>query len=137
MKKVFDRRVLVKFTGDKDWNDTSIWMHLTYEPEEIKTEDFTYHFDTFQKAYEFIKGGYLRNAEIDTTFFTHRPQIRISTAGLYDGVTAYTEKNFKPFDVKIVYEDASRISISTLSDRLCADDFCQYLKDRNIPYTKF
>lgn len=137
MKKVFDRRVLVKFAGDKEWTDTSIWIHLDYDHEEIQKEDFTYHLDTFQKAYDFIKNGYLRNAETDETFFRHRPQIRINIARLSDGVITYTEKSFKPFDVKIVYEDASHISLSTLSEKLRADDFCQYLKDRNIPYTKF
>ena len=48
-----------------------------------------------------------------------------------DGVY-YTEKNFKPFDVRIEYVERNEISLKGLSEMLKADEFCEYLKDRNI-----
>ena len=137
MKKVFDREVKVRFNGSDEWYDTSIFYHLVYEREEFDGQKFDYHFDNFQKAFELIEQGYLPNAETTETFFRHRPQIHISTTSMmYDNVY-YTEKNFKPFDVRIEYEEKSGVSLSGLSKMLKADEFCEYLRDRNIPYTKF
>lgn len=131
MKKVFDRVVKVKFNGSNEWYDTSIFHHLIYEREGFNGKKFDYHFDNFQEAFDWIGHGYLRNAEITETLFRHRPQIHISTASI--GVSVYyTEKNFKPFDVRIEYVERNEISLKELSEMLKADEFCEYLKDRNI-----
>ena len=137
MKKVFDRVVKVRFNGRNEWYDTSIFYHLVYEHEKFDGKQFDFHFDNFQEAFDWIEKGYLRNAETTQTFFRHRPQIHISTVSdLFDSVF-YTEKNFKPFDVRIEYVEKSGVSLSGLSEMLKADEFCEYLRDRNIPYTKF
>ena len=136
MKKVFDRVVKVRFNESNEWYDTSISYHLVYEREEFNEQKFDYHFDNFQKAYEWIKQGYLQNAETMETFFRHRPQIYISTTSMkYD--VYYTEKNFKPFDVRIEYIEKNRMSLKTLSEMLGADEFCEFLRDKNIPFAKF
>ena len=119
MKKVFDRVTKVRFNGSNEWYDTSIFHHLVYERKEFNEQKFDYHFDNFQEAFDWIKQGYLRNAEMKC-----------------DNVY-YTEKNFKPFDVRIEYVEKSDVSLSGLSEMLKADEFCEYLKDRNIPFTKF
>lgn len=137
MKKVFDRRVLVKFQGDKEWNDTSIFHHYVYTDEEFEQENFHYEMKNFTEAYNFIREGYLRNAEISQTFLTKKPQIKISIGGIHDIIIKYTEKNFKPFEVKIVYENINNVKITTLADLLNADEFCEYLRDRDIPYMNF
>ena len=131
MKKVSDRVVMVKFNGSDEWYDTSIFHHLIYEREEFNGKKFDYHFDNFQEAFDWIEQGYLRNAEITETFFRLRPKIHISTSLI--GVSVYyTEKNFKPFDVRIEYVERNEISLKELSEMLKADEFCEYLKDRNI-----
>ena len=137
MKKVFDRVIKVRFNGSNGWHDTSILYHLVYEHEKFNGQKFDFHFDNFQEAFEWIEQGHLRNTETTQTMFRHRPQIHIHTVSvMYDDVY-YTEKNFKPFDVRIEYEEKSGVSLSGLSEMLKADEFCEYLRDRNIPYTKF
>ena len=137
MKKVFDRVVKVKFNGNNKWYNTSIFSHLVYEREELDGQKFDYHFDNFQKAFEWIEQGYLQNAETTKTLFRHRPQIHISTASMNCDGVFYTEKNFKPFDVRIEYIEKNEISLRELSEMLKADEFCEYLKDRNISFAKF
>ena len=140
MKKVFDREVKVRFNGSDEWYDTSIFYHLVYEREEFNGQKFDYHFDNFQEAFDWIEQGYLRNAETTETFFRHRPQIHISTfstASMKCDDVYYTEKNFKPFDVRIEYVEKNGTSLRGLSEMLKAEEFCEYLKDRNIPFTKF
>lgn len=137
MKKVFDRVIKVRFNGNSEWYDTSIFSHLVYEREEFDGKKFDYHFNNFQEAFDWIKQGHLRNAETTETLFRHHPQIHIYTvSAMYDNVY-YTEKNFKPFDVRIEYVERNEISLRGLSEMLKADEFCEYLRDRNIPYTKF
>lgn len=136
MKKVFDRVVKVKFNGNNKWYNTSIFSHLVYEREELNGQKFDYHFDNFKKAFEWIEQGYLQNAETTKTLFRHRPQIHISTASMNCDSVFYTEKNFKPFDVRIEYVE-NEVSLRELSGMLKADEFCEYLKDRNISFTKF
>ena len=137
MKKVFDREVKVRFNGSDDCYDFFFFYHLVYEREEFDGQKFDYHFDNFQKAFEWIEQGYLRNAETTETFFRHRPQIHISTASMECDGVYYTEKNFKPFDVRIEYVEKSGTSLRELSEMLKTDEFCEYLRDRNIPFTKF
>lgn len=128
MKKVVDFVQYVSFDGGKTFQDTSIWSHLCYvEP----TEEKVIVLETFEQAYEYIKADKLMNAEIDTTFFRGRKQIHISTAEL-DCRRSFTEKNYKPIIVKTVLEEKTDVSIENLSHFLSADEFCEYLKDRNI-----
>ena len=138
MKKVFDRAIKVRFNGSNEWHDTSIMYHLVYDNEKFSGQKFDYHFDNFQEAFDWIKQGYLRNAETTQTMFRHRPQIHIHhTASIIFDDVYYTEKNFKPFDVRIEYVEKNDVSLSGLSEMLKADEFCEYLRDRNIPFTKF
>ena len=128
MKKVVDFVQYVSFDGGETFQDTSIWSHLCYvEP----TEEKVVVLETFEQAYDYIKADKLMNAEIDTTFFRGRKQIHISTAEL-DCRRSFTEKNYKPVIVKTVLEEKTNVSIENLSHFLSADEFCEWLKDRNI-----
>lgn len=136
MKKIYDRRVLVKIDGWKEFEDTSIFTNLRYEDEAFTDQEFNYRFDTFEKAKRAIEEGWVLNAESTTTFFTKKPQIRISTAAR-DLAIGMTEKNFKPIEVKIVYNEKTNLSITTVANLLNADSFCEYLRDRNISSINF
>ena len=137
MKKVFDRVIKVRFNGNNEWYDTSIFSYLVYEREEFNGQKFDYHFNNFQEAFDWIEQGHLRNAETTETLFKHRPQIHISTTSMKCDDVYYTEKNFKPFDVRIEYVERKEMSLRELSEMLKADEFCEYLRDRNIPFAKF
>ena len=128
MKKVINFVQYVSFDSGKTFQKTSVWRHIRYiEPIEGKTITL----ETFEQAYEYIKADKLMNAEIDTTFFKGRKQIHISTENL-DCRKSFTEKNYKPIIVKTVFEEKTNVSIETLSHLLSADEFCEWLKDRNI-----
>ena len=128
MKKVVNFVQYVSFDGGKTFQNTSILNHLCYvEP----IEDKIVVLETFKQAYEYIKADKLMNAEIDTTFFKGRKQIHISTADL-DYRRSFTEKNYKPIVIKTVLEEKTDVSIKNLFHLLSADEFCEWLKDRNI-----
>lgn len=140
MKKVYDRRILVKVDGWKEFEDTSIFRCLQYEDEELASQEFLYRFKTFEEMKAKIEEcGWLLNAKITTTFFTKQPKIKISTANSlfgYSSTVVMTKKNFKPIEVKIVCNEENNLSIKTLADLLDADSFCEYLRDRNISSLK-
>lgn len=128
MKKVVDFIQYVSFDGGKTFQDTSALNHLCYvEP----IEDKIVVLETFEQAYEYIKADKLMNAEIDTTFFKGRKQIHISTVD-FDYRESFTEKNYKPIIVKTVFEERTGFSIKSLAHLLSAEEFCEWLKDRNI-----
>ena len=138
MKKIYDRRVLLKVDGWKEFDDTSMFRHLKYKDEDFANQEFLYRFETFEEAKEEIEKGFILNAESTTTFFTNKPKLEIKTSSsFFDSVPlTMTEKSFKPIEVKIVYKEENNVSIKTLADLLDADSFCEYLNDRNISSLK-
>lgn len=138
MKKIYDRRVLVKVDGWKEFDDTSIFRHLKYKDEDYANQEHFYRFETFEEAKEEIEKGFILNAKSTTTFFTNKPKLEINTeSSFFESPITMTEKSFKPIEVKIVYEEEKHISIKELADLLDADSFCEYLNDRNISSLNF
>ena len=139
MKKIYDRRVLVKVDGWEEFDDTSIFRHLRYKDEDYAKQERLYRFETFEEAKEEIEKGFILNAESNTTFFTNKPKLEIHTSNsffFFFFSCTMTEKNFKLIEVKIVYKEENNVSIKTLADLLDADSFCEYLNDRNISSLK-
>ena len=139
MKKIYDRRVLLKVDGWKEFDDTSMFRHLKYKDEDFANQEFLYRFETFEEAKEEIENGWIFNAKSTTTFFTNKPKLEINTVkSFFDAASAVTmtEKSFKPIEVKIVYKEEKHFSIKELADLLDADSFCEYLNDRNISSLK-
>ena len=136
MRKLYDHRVLIKVDGWDRFMDTSIWSHLRYDDGDTEPINEVLRYETFEELAEEIKKGWIYNAEIDETLFTHRPIIEMNTDDLYFRVNM-TEKNFKPVEIKIVHDSASNKSLKTLYEHLTATEFCNFLKDNEIPYTKF
>lgn len=139
MKKIYDRRVLVKVDGWEEFDDTSIYRHLRYKDEDYAKQERLYRFETFEEAKEEIEKGFILNAKSTTTFFTNKPKLEINTSSSFfdSAALTMTEKDFKPIEVKIVYKEENNISIKTLADLLDADSFCEYLRDRNISSINF
>ena len=135
MKKIYDRKVLVKVDGWKEFDNTSMFRHLRYKDEDYANQDYLYRFETFEEAKAKIEEGWTLNAESTTTFFTKQPKLKIGTVHL--DYTIMTKRNFKPIEVKIVYKEEKHLSIKELADLLDADSFCEYLNDRNISSLNF
>lgn len=129
MKKIYDKRCLIRVNNEKEFHDTSIFYHLGYlEEEEAATTERV--FTNFHEAYEYVKNDGVMNAEATYTLFRNKPEIKLSTADDL-GAGYYTEKNFKSLVVRWVYVE-SQPTIKTLASMLTADEFCQYLTDRGI-----
>ena len=137
MKKIYDRRVLVKVDGWEEFEDTSIYRHLRYKDEDYAKQELLCRFETFEEAKEEIEKGFILNAKSTTTFFTNKPKLEINTSNFDLAPLIMTEKDFKPIEVKIVYKEENNVSIKTLADLLDADSFCEYLRDRNISSINF
>lgn len=136
MKKVFDKIVYIKLDGWKDYKDTSIIKHLQFLSEEEATEKI-FCIRDFKELVEEVQNGWICNAEMDETFFKHRPKVVFRTADLLNNSFSVTEKNFAPLEIKIEYVEDKNTSLKTLSKILPADDFVEYLKDREISLEKF
>ena len=91
MRKLYDRRVLIKVDGWNRFMDTSIWSHLRYDEGDTEPINEVLRYETFEELAEEIKKGWVYNAEIDETLFTHRPIIEMKTDDLYFRVNM-TEK---------------------------------------------
>ena len=133
MKKLVDLRCYVSVNGEP-YADTSIWKSLRYV--ECAEDNHEELIDTFEKAYDFIENGLVRNAYTDTTFWRKEPCIVIHYGELYRDDAKFTAKTFRKMKFKWVYEPVNKIySIKELADELPADQFCEWLKDRNISLT--
>lgn len=127
MKKIYDKRCLIRVNGEKDFHETSIFYHLSYlEEEETQTTERV--FTDFQKAYEYVENDGVMNARVGRTIFRNKPEIKLSTV---DSARYYTEKNFKSLTVRWEYVEVNP-TMKSLAGMLTADEFCEYLADRGI-----
>ena len=136
MKKVFDKRVYIKLEGWKNYKDTSIFKHLQFLSEEKAIEKI-FCIRDFKELVEEVENGWICNAEMDETFFKHRPKVVFRTADLLNDSFSITEKDFASIEIKIEYVEVKDISLKALSEMLSADDFVEYLKNKEISLEKF
>ena len=97
--------------------------------EEVLSEE-TCDIDDFEKAYNFFHEHYIFFGYYATVSLFNKPIIRNFERDAY-----MTVKNFKPFKVIKTYEDITeKVSIRELADKLNADDFCRFLRDRQVNF---
>ena len=133
MKKLVDMRCYVSVNGEP-YTDTSIWRALRYVDDAEETHEEL--IATFKQAYEVIENGLVRNAYTDKTFWKKEPCIAIHYGEMYRSDAKFTVKTFHQMKYKWVYKPVDRIfSIKELADELPADQFCEWLKDRNLSLT--
>ena len=97
--------------------------------EEILSEEIQ-DIDDFEKAYDFFRKHFPFFGYYATVSLFNKPIIRNFERDAY-----MTVKNFKPFKVVKVYEDTTeKVSIRELADKLNADEFCRFLKDRQMNF---
>lgn len=128
MKEIYDYRFEYKMDGWENFVDTSIWEHVRYlAPEEAETLNFT--IKSFDELVDLVRDGLFMNAELSKNLF-RKTVVRLSNVEDYYS-TPVTAKNFKPIEVRCVYNKMS-MSMKGLADALDADSFCEYLKDRGV-----
>ena len=128
MKEIYDYRFEYKMEGWKNFVDTSIWKHVRYlAPEEAETLNFT--IKTFDELVDLVRNDLFMNAELSKNLF-RKTVVRLSNVEDYYS-TVVTAKNFKPIEVRCVYNKMS-VSMKELAEALDSDSFCEYLKDRGI-----
>lgn len=88
------------------------------------------HFDSFDAFYNEIafEHGSYGNFYVDCCFFSKKPKIVLDT--MFEKIKI-TEKNFKSIKFKFVYKPFTG-NINELERELSADDFIEYLKERNM-----
>lgn len=128
MKEIYNYRFEYKMDGWKNFVDTSIYKHIRYlTPEEAQTLNFT--IKTFDELVDLVRNDLFMNAGLSKNLF-RKTIVRLNN--VEDSFpTTVTAKNFKPIEVRCVYNKIS-LSMKGLADTLDADSFCEYLRDRGI-----
>ena len=85
-------------------------------------KDFADAYDFFHKHSSFY--GYFSTVSLFNKPIIHTPEEQFMTI-----------KNFEPFKVIKTYEDITdKVSIKDLAEDLNADDFCRFLRDRQVKF---
>lgn len=128
MLKIFTFKYVIIWSDAKDIKEIYMGRPLPRLSEnDIPNEDFI--FKNFESAFEFFSNHHFFGIEASTFF----GKSYISS----DDFPLITKKNFKPFMVTKCYLDiTNRVSIQDLAKDLSADDFCRFLKDREISFSK-
>lgn len=128
MKKLINHKIYVSINGD-DYLVTSIRDYLEYsEPKETKE----YNFNNFKQLYTFLEKAELIGITADKSFILREPVIRINCPEIRDEAVLHHNnfKNIKILDVYYEYDE--HITIRELSNSISAEEFVEWLKDRNI-----
>ena len=96
---------------------------------EVNMDNKTWDIKNFEEAYDFFHEHPSFYGYYSTLSLFNKPIIRIPGEGYM------TVKNFVPFKVIKSYKDVTdKVSIKDLANDLTADDFCRFLKDRQINF---
>lgn len=96
---------------------------------EVNMDDKTWNIKNFEEAYDFFHEHPCFYGYYSTLSLFNKPIIHVPEG---DSITV---KNFMPFKVIKSYEDiTNKVSIKDLANDLTADDFCRFLKDRQINF---
>ena len=130
MKNVYRMKQYVRINGG-EWFKTSKDFIYYLDEEEVKK--LSYHsqvITVFSEIVRFTK--IIHNVEIGKTLFTKK-----ITLDFWDRTNLehryYTERTIHSLEMKEEYE-LKICSIKDLAELLTADDFCNYLVDRNIKF---
>ena len=96
---------------------------------EVNMDNKMWNIENFENAYDFFHEHPYFYGYYSTLSLFNKPIIHVSEGG------SITAKNFVPFKVTKSYEDITdKVSIKDLANDLTADDFCRFLKDRQINF---
>ena len=129
MKLVYDCEQFISLGTRCEFKHTSIWnhLHLLDAEESLDATNQTYY-KTFKEFFEACAEGRVRNADAYIGLFK-TPKVAVKC-----GMNHYTvtKRNFKEVCVWNYTTEVSHLPMSTIMEKLPADEFAEYLRERNI-----
>lgn len=129
MKLVYDCEQSISLGPKREFESTSIWwhLHLLDAEQALNLTNRTYY-KTFEEFFEACAEGYVRNADAYIGLFK-TPKVLVKC-----GMNHYTvtKRNFQEVCVWNHTQEVSHLPMSTIMDKLPADEFAEYLRERNI-----
>ena len=131
MKQIYNHIKQWKFKDKKDIHDTTVFRHFTFlEPEKATTK--SYNIDSFETLELTAKSGFFWNAEKRISIFG-KTIIELPQKEEFSiPALSIKEKNFKPIELIESYELVTDLSLKDVYEKLPAEDFIEYLKERGI-----
>lgn len=131
MKQIYNRTKRWKFAEEETIHDTTVFRHFTFlEPEKATTK--SYDIDSFETLELTAESGFFWNAEKRISIFgitiIKLPKIEEFSIP----ATSIKEKNFKPIELIESYELVTDLSLKDIYEKLPAEDFIEYLKERGM-----
>lgn len=130
MKKVYYSNLLVRINRKEwlplHWDNSFHYM----EEEEMIKESFIISIEDFEKLWNFAKE---KDWIFNRVSFLKKRFIFVDSIRTCDNDTKIFERDFVSFEFKKAFREANKnLGIAFLADKLPADEFCEYLKDRGI-----
>lgn len=131
MKQIYNRTKRWKFTDEETMYDTTIFRHFTFlEPEKATTK--SYNIDSFETLELTAESGFFWNAEKRISIFGRTIIELPKKEEFLIPAISIKEKNFKPIELIESYELVTDLSLKDVYEKLPAEDFIEYLKERGI-----
>ena len=129
MKQVYDCEQSISLGPKREFESTSIWwhLHLLDAKQALNLTNRTYY-KTFEEFFEACADDCVRNAEAYIGLFK-TPKVLVKC-----GMNHYTvtKRNFQEVCVWNHATEVSHLPMSTIMDKLPADEFAEYLRERGI-----
>lgn len=132
MKKIYNETQLIKIGKMEACATSSLYHYFYLEEEEAKDNLFTV--DRFSQLCALVEKDYIYNATMHKALFSGKNIINFWVGNCEIKIT---EKNFRPIKIAFVYTECKEVSLQDLMNRLPADIFLEYLKDRGFKEINF
>lgn len=133
MKELYNHIIEVSI-NDSFFEDTSIFNHVSYMEYEKAKE---YNFNNFEDFYEFVKNNDIIGIKAGKTMIFNKPAVYITRADSMD-TKRITKRNFKKISIVDTYRKYyNRTTIKELAYLISAEDFVEWLKDRDINLNRY
>lgn len=128
MKQIQEFNCEIAFNGG-EYHNISVFYNFRYvEPQEDKIKIIT----DWNAFYNEVAKGNIPRCWIYKTLFRHIPYVKY-THPWRDWCYKITKENFEKVEIKKNYKPTKRdFTFAELQEVLPADDFCEWLKDKNV-----
>ena len=131
MKQIYNRTKRWRFAEEEIIHDTTIFRHFTFlEPEKATTK--SYNINSFKTLELTTESGFFWNAEKRMSIFGKTIIELPRKEDFLIPSLSIKEKNFKPIELIESYELVTDLSLKDVYEKLSAEDFIEYLKERGV-----
>ena len=131
MKQIYNRTKRWRFAEEETIHDTTIFRHFTFlEPEKATTK--SYNINSFKTLELTAKSGFFWNAEKRISILGKTIIELPRKEDFLIQSLSIKEKNFKPIELIESYELVTDLSLKDVYEKLSAEDFIEYLKERGV-----